>query len=50
MRNQGKLETVQEMLPFLDSEREKEERAQLLEEQGQWESGEESVSGSAKGK
>ncbi|MFR2712930.1 MAG: hypothetical protein ACLTFC_01435 [Pilosibacter sp.] len=33
MRNQGKLETVQEMLPFLDSEREKEERAQLLEEQ-----------------
>ncbi|MFR8391493.1 MAG: hypothetical protein ACLVBJ_01160 [Pilosibacter sp.] len=29
----GKLETVQEMLPFLDSEREKEERAQLLEEQ-----------------
>ena len=33
MRNQGKLETVQEMLPFLDSEREKEERAQILEEQ-----------------
>ena len=33
MRNQGKLETVQEMLPFLDSEREKEERARLLEEQ-----------------
>ncbi len=33
MKDQGKLETVQEMLPFLDSRREQEERRQLLEEQ-----------------
>ena len=33
MEDQGKLETVKEMLPFLDSRREQEERKRILEEQ-----------------
>ena len=50
MRNQGRLETVQEMLPFLKRERGTGAASGRTEDGGETLDGEESVSGSAKGK
>ena len=50
MRNQGKLETVQEMLPFLERERGTGAASGRTEDSGETLDGEESVSGSVKRK